>query len=338
MNCQTYPDIIACLPSSDFTTFDVRNGLQSMSMNNSIHYINEYTNFSQLKTHTNVIMNVNFDFYIWEESSIKFINKLSAFSCGRKVTILAYEDPTKTYFDMNKTHNLYKLNFINLPFYIPVTRFIVPTIKVKTRPILAYIHGRIGPDANIQRNRMQIFNMFYINGICKQKYLGEQNYRNVCIICKRGYFKECKNLMLNSEKKCKYPNQNSGNCLNESIHLSANSEFCFEPRSDTDIRSHFYVALSSLCIPVSVEPINRPIPWAWRKNLHFSRFALSFDPDCKPHTYNLTHYLLQFNIPIYRKNLEHYSQYYNYSSYLMKSLLMSQLKHKQYKITTSKSC
>ena len=59
MNCQTYPDIIACLPSSDFTTFDVRNGLQSMSMNNSIHYINEYTNFSQLKTHTNVIMNVH---------------------------------------------------------------------------------------------------------------------------------------------------------------------------------------------------------------------------------------------------------------------------------------
>ena len=107
MHCVTYPDTRMCLPSSDFISFDVRDGLQSMSIKNSIFFVNEFTNFSELQTQTNVVVSIDFDFYVHEQSTLALINKLAAFSCRKKVIILAYEDPIETYFmQLDKKHDL----------------------------------------------------------------------------------------------------------------------------------------------------------------------------------------------------------------------------------------
>ena len=94
-----------------------------------------------------------------------------------------------------------------------------------------------------------------------------------CLLCAhettpKSPAESCREKLMNAPRKHWPPNSAGTVQLDAALH----STFCVETRSDSAIRSHFYLSMHAGCIPVILDFLHTPgpfpsppeLPWAWR--------------------------------------------------------------------------
>jgi hypothetical protein len=187
----------------------------------------------------------------------------------RRIIMLSWERPTR-----REVHRVFGRGaaptFVCAPFYLPMSVTLTKGSE-GVRPVLALLAGRfIGP-------RQAAFQMFARHGaLCDAPF--ESSMAITCALCKPGFSDHCATLMSRHRSKCRHPDENNGNCLQKAAYAAAHSDFCIEPPSDppAQIRSHFYIAVATGCVPVILDQ-DHIVDWAWRRMLPYRGFTVAFE-------------------------------------------------------------
>lgn len=172
---------------------------------------------------------------------------------------------------------------------VPESKFIVVPYSIMTenkyrmnykkRPIMALFEGR--PHASFDNGRFRLLNQISRDGmICDKNWKNTTN-SVTCIVCAKRNRQHCYELMKQRLKMCNIDDP----CAESSFFMAHHSRFCFEPTSDELIRSHFYIALNSACIPVIVDGhyekngtmSMEPTRWAWRNIIDYNKIVVKLN-------------------------------------------------------------
>jgi hypothetical protein len=143
--------------------------------------------------------------------------------------------------------------FVVAPVTILADNFIDASSETGDRPFAMLFVGRVPVCCN--DNRWELRNMLVSAGA---ECLAQGEEYVTCVICRHSGSALCKH---------KLEQLGRSKSATNTLSLAAHSTFCLEPLSDTLVRTHFYAAVLSGCIPVLFDgyALHRaPTQWAWR--------------------------------------------------------------------------
>lgn len=171
-------------------------------------------------------------------------------------------------------------NFVTVPYSIHTASIIRPARERSRRPFALLFQGR--SHGSFDGTRLKFLEqMMEAGGVCDRSDWKADTGENVVCVLPRNASERgrCSALLKASKRHCK--DVPWGTCAMGSLALAAQATFCIEPTSDDLMRSHFYMAMQSGCIPVLFDGagdpnddglnggmtgmVKQPTRWAWRQ-------------------------------------------------------------------------
>ena len=173
--------------------------------------------------------------------------------------------------------------FVVVPYSIHTASVVESTRERGRRPFAALFQGR--PFASFDGARMKFLEqMMAAGGFCDRADWRTAETNVVCVLCDRAEGRAegegCRQIFNATAALCEGA-ESWGGCAVGSLSFAAHSTFCIEPTSDDLMRSHFYLAAQSGCIPVIFDGsgdvgspkgqggmtgvVRLPTRWAWRQ-------------------------------------------------------------------------